>query len=78
MLAIKTPDLVKDIQDLEGWFDFSNYPDTHPLYNRDNENRLFKVKVILFSLWLLFLGTPSFEEGEKEKKRLTHCFLLAG
>ena len=44
MLALKTPNLVKDIEDLKEHFDTSNYPTDHPLYSNERANHLFLVK----------------------------------
>ena len=44
MLALRTKNLVRDIQEMKFHFDTSNYPKDHPLYSKENENRLFKVK----------------------------------
>ena len=44
ILALRTKNLVRDIEEMKEHFDTSNYPPEHRLFSKENENRLFKVK----------------------------------
>lgn len=64
MLALQTPNLVEDIEDLIEHFDTSNYPGN------------LKKKTVLLAHWLIFFLFFSADHPLYSKDRANHLFLV--